>query len=132
MSDERIELRAIRIATASFESDGWRVEDVSRNRQHRGYDLLAKRGDEQLKIEVKGCSQAWHIPDPFVTEFDAERRLVADLLCVVYFIDERPPVLCAIPREAIPPEYVTPKHGYRISGRMKNERTLGRYVRQPK
>ena len=59
-----------------------------------------------------------------VTEFDESRQLVADFLYVVYFIDGKDPTLCIIPRDAIKPEFVASKQGFRISGRFKNESTL--------
>jgi hypothetical protein len=125
----RIEQKAIRIAKEYLEVRGYTVEDASRNRQVKGYDLMAKREGETLKIEVKGCSPMWGIPDLYVTEFDAERRLVADFLYVVYFIGRKEPKLCIIPKEAIRPEYVVPKHGYRISSRFKNETILKPFLR---
>ena len=77
-----------------------------------------------LKIEVKGCSHLWGIPDPYVTEFDANRNLIADFLYVVYFINGKDPAVCIIPRDVIKPEYVIPRETYRVSSRFKNEATL--------
>ena len=62
------------------------------------------------------------------TEFDESKRLVADLLCVVYFIGSDPPKMCLIPREAIAPEDVSVRMGYRISSRFKKESVLSKYV----
>ena len=97
---------------------------MSKKREHKGYDLIAEQNGVSLKIEVKGCSNLWGIPDPYVTEFDESRQLVADFLYVVYFIDGKDPTLCIIPRDAIKPEFVAPKQGYRVSTRFKNESTL--------
>lgn len=63
-----------------------------------------------------------------MTEFDDERYLVADFLYVVYLIAGRDPELCAIPREAIDPKFVSPKRGYRISSRFKKESILKPYL----
>lgn len=105
------------------------MTDVSRTRGKKGFDLLARRDGEELKIEVKGCTRPWHIPDAYATEFDAERRLVADFLYVVYFLEtEARPILCVIPRAAIDPGMVMPRHGFRISGRFKNARVLQKFV----
>jgi hypothetical protein len=86
-------------------------------------------------VEVKGSelkpgTQPCGIPDPYLSEFDSEsRRLIADVLCVAYFSsDSKPPQLAIIPRDAIPPEYVVPKFGYRISGKFKNARTISKFV----
>lgn len=125
---ERIELQALRIAAAHFERQGYSVENVSRVRGHNGYDLFIKRESESSKVEVKGCSREWQIPDLFSTEFDAERTLVADLLCVVYFTPECEPLgMCIIPRDQIPREYVIPKTGFRISSRFKKKAVLERF-----
>lgn len=125
----KIELQAIHLASEYFSKQGYRVEDVSRLRGHNGYDLVATSNSEAIKVEVKGCSRAWQIPDLFSTEFDEGKRLVADYLCVVYFIADEPPKLCLIPREAIPPTDVKPKSGYRISSRFKKQTILEKYIR---
>jgi len=125
--EDRVELRAVEFARAYYESKGYTAANVSRVRgDHGGYDLLATRGDEKLKIEVKGSTKPFGIPDPYHTEFDPKtRQLIADVLCVVYFVPgSEQPLLAIIPREAILPEYIIPKFGYRISGRFKNERTI--------
>ena len=127
---DRIELKAIRAAKTYLKNRGYSVADVSKDRRHKGYDLLARKDRKTLKIEVKGCSRPWGIPDPYVTEFDKEKRLVADFLYVVYFIGRKEPKLCVIPREAIKPEYVAPKLGYRISSKFKKESVLKPFIRR--
>lgn len=125
---ERIELLAITIAAAHFERQGYSVENVSRVRGHNGYDLLIRREQQSSKVEVKGCSREWQIPDLFSTEFDADRTLVADLLCVIYFTQEHQASgMCIIPRAEIPREYVIPKTGFRISSRFKKKAVLERF-----
>lgn len=81
-----------------------------------------------MTVEVKGCTRMYHILDLYETEFDSEKRLIADKLCVVYLLPETQPRLAIIPRDAIPPEYVLQKAGWRISGRFKNERTIGKFL----
>jgi hypothetical protein len=123
---KQVEQEAIAYAKRYLERQGYGVVDVTRKRGHNGYDLLAQREGEQLKIEVKGCTRPWQIPDPYVTEFDGERRLVADLLYVVYFLGGAKPQLCIIPRDAIAPSMVTPKLGWKIRSTFKNESVLSR------
>lgn len=121
----------MRAAKDYFSQAGYEVQDVARGRRgvgHNGYDLLISRGPETTKVEVKGCSREWHIPDLYSTEFDADRRLVADLLCVVYVLaGQAVPRICIIPREAIPADVVVPKSGYRIRSRFKNRDVLEKY-----
>lgn len=124
-----VETDAIALAIRFFESDGYTVQDVSRARGHNGYDLLITRDGSATKVEVKGCTRPWQIPDPYETEFDPNRRLVADLLCVVYLMDPEQPSLCLIPRDAIPADMVKPKMGYRISGRFKKQEVLEQFWR---
>src|SRR5713226_1524053 len=96
------------------------VEDVSRNPKHLGYDLIAKKGRKTRKIEVKGGTHIWGIPDPYFTEFKkTTKRLVADFLYVVYFCKGKRTRLCKIPRKDIPPKFVIPRKTYRISGEFK-------------
>ena len=130
-----VEERAIKVAIAHLEKQGYTVNNVSKgkgpNSEHRGYDLIAqKAGGVPIRIEVKGCTRLWGIPDPYVTEFDSNRRLVADFLYVVYLCNPEHPQLCAIPREALRPELLIPKFGYRISSRFKNKKSLEPYMQQ--
>jgi len=127
-----VENKAIKAATDYLQKQGYEVENVSKSRksEHHGYDLIARKAQEKpIKIEVKGCTREWGIPDPYETEF-AGGRLVADLLYIVYFLKQEPPRLCIIPRDAIKPEYVTPKSGWRISSRFKNKKSLEQYLRR--
>ena len=124
-----VEIDGMELAKRHFSSEGYDVDDVSRKRGHNGYDLVVSRNGESSKIEVKGCTREWQIPDPYFTEFDEQRTLVADYLCVVYMIDGRDPFICIIPRDAIPPEQVTLKQAYRISGKFKKEAVLKPYSR---
>lgn len=117
------------LAKRHLASQGYDVEDVSRKRAHNGYDLIARKSGETRKIEVKGCTRRWGIPDPYVTEFDSEKRLVADFLYVIYMIDGEEPTLCEIPRDALSPDYVVPKQGYRISSRFKKKSVLGAFLK---
>lgn len=52
---------------------------------------------------MKGCTVEWGIPDPYFTEFDEERRLVADFLYVVYFLGGRAPELRSCVRSPATP-----------------------------
>jgi hypothetical protein len=125
-----VEVRAMAVAREYYQQLGWEVTNVSRARgEHGGYDLLLKKGDERMNVEVKGSTRPYGIPDPYHTEFDPNtRRLIADVLCVVYFLPQTElPKLAIIPRDKIPPEYVVPRLGYRISGKFKNAKTLEKF-----
>jgi hypothetical protein len=130
MPKKSIELRAIHRAIAYYQSKDFEVEDVSRskNSEHRGFDLRASKKREIFKIEVKGCSREWQIPDIYETERGQDGKLVADVLCVVYFIENQKPKICLIPRHAIEPSDLTKKIGYRISSRVKKQNVLEQYV----
>lgn len=51
-----VELHAMASARAHFEGAGWSVVDVST--QSGGFDLLCTRGEDRLRVEVKGSSGA--------------------------------------------------------------------------
>jgi hypothetical protein len=105
------------------------VENVSSNRQHPGYDFIATKGRTTRKIEVKGCSHLWGIPDLYSSEFNkSTKRLIADFLYVVYLREGKRTLLCKIPREDIRPEFVIARTTYRILGKFKNERTLKKFM----
>jgi hypothetical protein len=125
----RIEKQAIDCAIEYLSTEGYSVRDVSRVRGHNGYDLLAERGTETLRVEVKGCSREWQIPDLFDTEFDKDRRLIADILCVVYFANDLATHLCLIPRDAIPPDVVVEKRTYRLRSSFKKRAVLEVFVK---
>jgi hypothetical protein len=122
----RVELRAMALVKRYYESKDWEVKNVSKARgDHGGYDYLITKGSEQLRVEVKGCTRAYGIPDPYHTEFHPEsRQLIADVLCVAYFIAGKETQLAIIPRSAILPEHVTQKISYRISGKFKNAKAI--------
>lgn len=123
-----IEQKAIKYSIRHLTKKGYGVKNVSKARGHNGYDLLAIKGGRRSKIEVKGCARPWGIPDFYFTEFNKNKRLVANYVYVVYFLRGQKPNLCIIPRKAFKPEFIIPKRGYRISGRFKNERNLKRHV----
>ncbi|MGE5110553.1 MAG: protein NO VEIN domain-containing protein [Acidobacteriaceae bacterium] len=128
----QVEGDAIEYVVNYYSKRGCAVRNVTRVRgDHKGYDLLIVKGNERYTVEVKGCSRPYGIPDPYYTEFDPDTlRLVADLLCVVYFHPDREPELAIIPRDAIPPAFVKAKITYVISGKFKNERTIRRFIVQ--
>jgi hypothetical protein len=126
---QSVENQAVAIATAFYAYQGFHVEDVSRKRGHAGYDLLLTRDGDVLRIEVKGCTRPYGIPDPYYSEFDPNTKLlIADFLCVVYLFPGKPTEIAVIPREAIPPDFVQVKLGYRISGKFENERTMRHFL----
>lgn len=119
-----VECDAIDFVIAYYTPRGFTVTNVARARgEHKGYDLVIAKDGATSTVEVKGCSRPYRIPDPYYSEFDPEtKRLIADLLCVVYFWPERSPELAIIPRDEIPPELVHPKVTYRISGNLRTRR----------
>jgi hypothetical protein len=127
--EDRVEYRAMAFVKAYYEDEGYSVMNVSKARgEHGGYDFFITKDDESLKIEVKGCTRPFGIPDPYHTEFDKDTlQLIADVLCVVYFIGDAEPALAVIPRSAIDPKHVTLKYGYRISSRFKNHKSISPY-----
>ena len=73
---DRIENRAIETTTQYLQKQGYSVTNVSRGKrrdsEHKGYDLVARKpGEGPIKIEVKGCTRPWGIPDQYSTEFDS-------------------------------------------------------------
>ncbi len=127
----RVEIRAMNLAEHYYKKKGWEVKNVARlGAEHIGYDLLLERGSERRKVEVKGCTTLYGIPDPYHTEFDDSLRLVADELFVAYFLPEGQRKLAIIPREKIPAKYVLPRHGYRISGKFKNAKEMDEFVEE--
>jgi hypothetical protein len=129
--EERVEVRAMKLAEVYYKNKDWKVKNVARlGGEHGGYDLLLEKDSEQRRVEVKGCTSLYGIPDPHHTEFDKDRRLVADELFVAYFLAGGQRKLAIIPRNELDPEYVEPKHGYRIKGSFKNARMMSRFLRE--
>jgi len=128
LTANEVSKKAMKIAFDYYSSGRARVQNVSTDRKHKGYDLLVPRRGKALRVEVKGCSKEWQIPDFFHTEFNEQRQLVADILCVVYLIGKKT-TLCEIPRKAIRPEWVEETRRYRISSKMKKEDVLKKYLK---
>jgi len=98
-----VEAAATRAVHDALEADNWVVSDVSRDRV--GWDSTARRGEEELHIEIKGVSsdeirilltrhehdvarydEAWQLwivtsalSDPSITRVDRERAVAAAL-----------------------------------------------------
>jgi hypothetical protein len=126
--DQRIEIRAMKAALEHYERLGWSVENVSKARGlHAGYDLFLTNGSNEKRVEVKGCSKLYQIPDLYSSEIDPNTmKLIADELCVVYFTSpSNDNQIAIIPRERISSEYISPKSGWRISSRFKKKEYIG-------
>ena len=125
-------------AECYYEKKGWKVTNVAHPRhrnEHSGYDLFLERGSEQRKVEVKGCSTLYGIPDPYHTEFvanpDGSLRLVADELCIVYFLPDGKRKRAIIPREEIGPEFVEVlRPSYRISSKFKKAQAMEEFIEE--
>jgi hypothetical protein len=134
--EDKIDVRAMKWAKCFYEKKGWRVTDVARRRnEHSGYDLFLEKGSEQRMVEVKGCSTLYGIPDlhhnEFIADANGSLRLVADELCVVYFLPDGQRKRAIIPREEIPPEFVvTLRPSYRISGKFKNAKEMDEFIEE--
>ncbi|MFE0866431.1 MrcB family domain-containing protein [Streptomyces rochei] len=79
-----IERHSVAAATAYFEAQGWNVKDVG-NRE--SFDLELKRGEEVLRVEVKGTTSAGH--DVILTRAEVEKQrryYPANALVVVHSI----------------------------------------------
>ena len=126
----RVENLAINAALTHFaQKPGWSVQHVSGKPGHSGYDLFAtdQRG-KHVRIEVKGSSHEWQIPDLYSSEVDPSTGLlVADLLCLVYCVAGVAKSLTAIPREEIRPDELWRKATYYISGKVKKASRIGKY-----
>jgi hypothetical protein len=53
-NNRRVEVAAINFVTKTYEGEGWVVTSVERDKV--GFDLICKRGNERLDVEVKGLS----------------------------------------------------------------------------
>ena len=127
----RIEYKAIEIVSEALRRQKFEVLNVSTNREHKGFDILAKKGRKKLRVEVKACSRLWQIPDPFSTEFTEDKKLVADVLWIVYFDGKRRPIGdCQIPRKAIPADMVVKKWAWRFRSGFKKESVLKKYFKK--
>ncbi len=124
-----VEKLGIEFAKAHFERHGYTVRDVSHKRGHNGYDLLIVRNRRESRVEVKGVSRMWGIPDAYETEFDDKKRLVADFLCVV-FVKAKPIQLCIIPRAAIKSKHIERRCGYRFKSSFKQRSALKKFLQQ--
>lgn len=63
----------------SNDGGNWTIQKAT----GKGFDLLATRSGQSMKIEVKTTTKDPGIPDCFSSEFDDEKKLVADYMYVV-------------------------------------------------
>ena len=54
--NEKVEAAAMKIAERWYQKRGWEVADVSKSKEHSGYDLRCTRGGREEHVEVKGVS----------------------------------------------------------------------------
>lgn len=126
---ESVEILAIRKVKKHYEDQGWAVKDVSHAiGKHGGYDLVAQKDSNELKLEVKGSAKPYHgIPDLYETQVDRHKKLKADFLCVAYFPPGKQERLAIIPRKdiLIDPK---PKISYSISTECKKEEAIEKFL----
>jgi hypothetical protein len=99
----------------------------SKERKHRGFDILAKRGSSSLKIEVKGTSKESGIPDCYWKEFVEKQKkhlMVADYMYIVRLSGASKPkrmdVLSKKEVDAYASEHSV-QHRIRIAARLKTD-----------
>ncbi|MGA5422651.1 protein NO VEIN domain-containing protein [Streptomyces lavendulocolor] len=81
---QAIERRSVSVASAFFSAQGWKVQNVG---TREPFDLLLKRGNERLHVEVKGTTSAGH--DAILTRAEVEKQrkyYPANALVVVHSI----------------------------------------------
>lgn len=66
-----------------FTVQGYKCKDEQKNRKAKGYDILLRRGNKKLKIEVKTTQKEEGIPDCYVSEFDKNNKFISNFLCIV-------------------------------------------------
>jgi hypothetical protein len=126
---KRVELRAIKFAKRYYKNNGWeKITDVSgRGGEFAGCDLLIEKGSRKWKVEVKGCTKLYGIPDLYDSEIDRKsKRLKADALLIVYYLPGEKCRLAIIPRKDIAPGNVVRRTMYRLR-RFKNKKTMDRF-----
>jgi len=119
-SNKNTTKKAIVYVTNFLERNDWVVSDVQYGNKHNGYDLIARKNRKNIKIEVKGTTVEYGIPDCYETEFN-DGRLVATHMYIVSFYNKDKPKLFIVPRKAFKPEYLRVKMGYRIKPKFKKE-----------
>src|SRR5712692_9569681 len=123
------EHQAIAVARQYLENRGYAVEELGANPENKGYDLIAKRNAENLKIAVKACTRPWNSPRPS-RDGSGRRKTPRRGFPLRRLLPRRvkKPKLCIIPREDLKPEFIVPKQGYRISGKLKKEAALRQFL----
>jgi len=82
----------VRVVLNYLEKEGYTCQDVAHcGKEHKGYDILAEKGEQKLRIEVKCSVKKSGIPDCFNTEFDENQNLNADYLYIVRIDENRIP-----------------------------------------
>jgi len=86
-----------------LEDRGYKCTDVSEIKgNHRGYDFIAKKDGKEIKIEVKASADEHKIPDCHATEFDEDKKIIADFLYIVRLAkDLRPKKIEVLSKEEV-------------------------------
>ncbi|MFJ3253881.1 MrcB family domain-containing protein [Streptomyces sp. NPDC086771] len=75
-----IERHSVQMATAHFEAQGWTVKDVG---DRESFDLLLKKDEQRLHVEVKGTTSAGQEVILTRSEVEKQRRYYPDNALVV-------------------------------------------------
>jgi len=82
-SNERKAVKGVKTVTDYLTGQGWESKDVSRKGgAFKGCDVVAHKGTEQIRVEVKASSSEHGIPDFYSDEFE-NMKLVADYVYIV-------------------------------------------------
>jgi hypothetical protein len=108
------ERRSIEIVMKYLGKQNYKCEDVST--KGRGYDVLATRNGEVLRIEVKGTWGDRKIPDSYRSDFDDELKLVGDSMYIVELNEDMTPRQMHILSKAEVDRFA---EGYRIVERVR-------------
>jgi len=104
VDEERVEHLAVAFVRRYYELKGSRSRCFRARGEHGG--MTARRqGFERITAEVKDVPDRMAYRTRIAQNSTRIRRLIADVLCVVYFRGDGGPRLAIIPRDEIPPEY---------------------------
>ncbi|OGM12042.1 hypothetical protein A2Z22_01915 [Candidatus Woesebacteria bacterium RBG_16_34_12] len=66
-----------------LESKGYVCEDVQKNNNEKGCDIIAHKNGRIDRIEVKTSQKDKGVPDCYITEFDNNNKFIPDFLYIV-------------------------------------------------
>jgi|GEM_PF-2825945 len=80
--------KGVQIVLDYLKKEGYECDDVQKNHNEKGCDIIAHKNNKRYTIEVKTTQKSKGISDCYISEFDSNDKFIPDFLYVVRLDDD--------------------------------------------